>query len=44
MTEEAKLIPPKDLYLGAFSCFDEARRILEVIPDPSKEVSLPKTV
>lgn len=28
-----------ELYAGAFQCFDEAKRLLMMIPDPSQEVS-----
>ena len=30
---------PVELFTSAFQCFDEARRILTSIPDPSAEVS-----
>ena len=32
---------PQDLFITASRCFDEARKILEMISDPSQEVSFP---
>lgn len=39
MIEQTRnLSSPRDLYIHACQCFDEAKRILEAIPDPNKEV------